>query len=57
MFGDVDDIFAFLKIVDAHQKKLRSDCRALADRLYSDTPRLWRRRLERCWTAWKEEHG
>jgi hypothetical protein len=56
-FGKGDDINALLKIVDDHQKKLRSDCRTLADRLYSEKPRLWRRRLELRWTAWKEEHG
>src|SRR5215467_2793730 len=50
------DITAFLKIVDDHQKKLRSDCRTLANRLYSEEPKFWRSRLELCWTAWKEEH-
>jgi len=56
-FGEGEDISAFLKIVDDHQKKLRSGCRALADRLYSEKPKFWRRRLELCWSAWKEEHG
>lgn len=56
-FGKGEDIDAFLKIVDNHQKKLRSECRTLADRLYSEKPKLWRRRIELCWTAWKEEHG
>jgi len=56
-FGNEEDITAFLKIVDDHQKKLRSACRTLADRLYSEAPKFWRRRLELCWTAWKVEHG
>jgi len=57
LFGKEEDISAFLHIVDRHQKKLRSDCRTLADRLYSEKPRFWRRRIELCWTAWKEEHA
>jgi hypothetical protein len=56
-FANEEDITAFLKIVDDHQKKLRSDCRTLADRLYSEEPKFWRRRLQLCWTARKEEHG
>lgn len=55
-FGNDEDITTFLKIVDDRQKKLRSECRTLADRLYSEKPKLWRRRLELCWTTWKEEH-
>lgn len=54
-FGKEEDIAAFLKIVDDRQKKLRSDCRTLAARLYSDKPKFWRRRIELRWTAWKEE--
>ena len=54
-FGKEQDIHAFLKIVDDYQKKLRSDCRMLADRLYSEKPKFWRRRIELCWSAWKEE--
>lgn len=56
-FGKKEDISAFLKIVDDHQRKLRSDCRTLADRLYNEKPKRWRRRLELCWAAWKEEHA
>lgn len=55
-FGNEEDVAAFLRIVDVRQKKLRSDCRTLADRLYSEKPKVWRRRLELCWTTWKEEH-
>jgi hypothetical protein len=55
-FGKEEDITAFLKIVDDHQKKLRSNCRTLAGRLYSEKPKFWRRRLELCWIAWQEEH-
>ena len=51
-FGKEEDITAFLKIMDDYQKKLRSACRTLADRLYSEKPKFWRRRLELCWTAW-----
>ena len=56
-FGRKEDITAFLKIVDNHQKKLRSDCRMLANRLYSEKPKSWRARLELCRTTWKQEHG
>lgn len=56
-FGTEDDVSAFLKIVDEHQKKLRSECRTLADRLYTEKPKHWRRRLDLCWAAWKEEHA
>jgi hypothetical protein len=56
-FGKGQDITAFLKIVDDYQEKLRSDCRTFADRLSSEKRKFWRRRLELCWTAWKEEHG
>ena len=35
-FGNEEDINAFLEIVDQHQKKLRSECRMLADRFYSE---------------------
>ena len=57
LFGKEKDITAFLKIVDNHQKKLRSDCRTLSDRLHSEKPKRWRRRLKLCWTAWKEEQA
>ena len=53
-FGKEEDIKSFLKIVDDHQKKLRSDCQTLADRLYSERPKFWRRRLRLRWTAWKK---
>jgi hypothetical protein len=56
-FGKEEDATAFLKIVDDRQKKLRSDCRTLAGRLYSEKPKFWRRRIELCWTAWKDERG
>lgn len=56
-FGQEEDISAFLKIVDQHQQELRFQCRTLAGRLYSDKPKYWRRRLDLCWTAWKEDHG
>ncbi len=56
-FGKEEDITAFLKIVDDDQKKLRSNCRTLADRLYSEKSKCWRRRLKLCWTAWKAEHA
>ena len=54
-FGEEQDISAFLKIVDHHQQKLRSDSKSLATRLYSEKPRDWRRRLDLCWSVWKEE--
>lgn len=56
-FGKEEDVSAFLKIIDEHQNKLRSDCRTLADRLYTEKPKHWRRRLDLCWTAWKEERA
>ena len=54
-FGKEADISAFLKIVDDRQKKLRSDSKTLAERLYSEKPRYWRKRIQSCWAAWKED--
>lgn len=56
-FGDEKQIGAFLKIVEDHQKQLRSDATSLATRLYSEKPKDWRRRLHLCWAAWKQEHS
>ena len=54
-FGQEEDISAFLKILDLRQKKLRSESKTMADRLYSEGPRQWRRRLKNCWAAWQKE--
>jgi CHAD domain-containing protein len=54
-FGKEEDISAFLKIVEDHQQKLRSESRSLATRLYSEKPKYWRRRLDLCWSAWKQD--
>lgn len=50
-FGQGRHIKAFLGIVDRHQEKLRKECEDLGARLYGDSPRQWRRRLDRCWNA------
>ena len=55
-FGKAEEISAFLKIVDEHQQQLRSESKPLAHRLCSETPKEWRRRIDRCWAAWKQEH-
>lgn len=54
-FGTQEDVKAFLDVVDKRQRELRSESRSLAERLYGDKPKLWRRRIERCWSAWKAE--
>lgn len=56
-FGKQEEIKAFLDILDEHQQKLRSEAKALARPLYSDSPKRWRRRLETCWKAWKRNEA
>ncbi len=54
-FGKEEDLSAFLEVVDDRQKKLRSEARTLAARLYSEKPKVWRKRLNLCWSVWKDE--
>jgi len=54
-FGRKEEIQAFLDVVDHQLQKLRSEAKTLAERLYAEKPRQWRRRIELCWSAWKEE--
>ncbi|HEX5228942.1 MAG TPA: CHAD domain-containing protein [Bryobacteraceae bacterium] len=56
-FGKQEEIQAYLDVVDDRQRKIRAEAKILAARLYSDKPRVWRRRLERAWNSWKEEAG
>jgi len=53
-FGQPEDIKAVVEIIDDRQRKLRAEAKALAEPLYHDKPKYWRKRLELCWSVWHD---
>jgi CHAD domain-containing protein len=52
-FGDKKEIEAFLAVTEAYQHELRQKSESLGSRIYAETPRGFRRRMENLWRAWR----
>ena len=55
-FGTEEEQHELLAHIGAKAKELRADAATLGQRIYGETPRQWRKRLEHCWSAWHKEH-
>lgn len=53
-FGKQEDIKAAMEIIDDRQQKLRAEAQSLAEPLYHEKPKQWRKRLEFCWSVWHD---
>ena len=54
-FGGEEEVRAFLNLVETKQAELRRNSLSLAERVYSEKPRVFVRHLENLWQAWQDQ--
>ena len=50
-----EDFSALSARIEKKQRRLRDRAKLAAGRLYSDSPKAWRARLNACWQAWQDK--
>lgn len=54
-YGIKSEIKLLIELIDRYQKELREQSVAMAERVYEEKPREFRRRMKRLWDAWQHE--